>query len=266
MINRRWTVALGLFLGAAAIAGPAWAQGPTRGPSGGAGPMRGPGAGDTYRPPTAPPTVQGPVSLSGDYDEMVREANMTPAQKKNVTSIAGDEQKALAKFDQDHAKQLEDINKKIGDAQKKLDDLNSATYDANTARQAYQKTIDVLRKQVAQIADSKAKLSHTFKVRAMGLFTPQQKAIWVGYVLSRLMTNEFMSVGLTQEQQTGMRSICDQIGLTATKADVAEDQPLIDTAKQQVVTNVLNDDQRQKYAQILQDRQNAAAGIVPAPT
>lgn len=211
------------------------------------------------------PGPQGPVSLGNDYEEMVREANMTVAQKKTVDSIAAEDQKALTKFDQEHAKQLDDINKKLLDARRKQDDLNKLTIDANTARLAYQKQIDALQKQIDLIAAARARLSHSFKVRAMGLFTPAQKAKWVGFKLNRIMQDEFIAVSLSAEQQAKMQDICAQDGQTAIKADVSTDKELLDTAKQQVLTNILDDAQRQKYVQDLQDRQNKAAGIQPGP-
>ena len=185
---------------------------------------------------------------------------MTPAQQKSVSFIAADELKALAKFDQDHAKQAEDISKKLGEAQKKLDDLNKLTTDANASRQAYQKQIEALHKQSDLIAASKATLSHTFKARAMGLLTTPQRATWVAYKLNRMMMDEFMPIGLTAEQQTRVKDTCVQSGLAATKADVSADQELVDAVKQQIRSGICDAEQRMKYADVLKERQAKAAG------
>ena len=137
---------------------------------------------------------------------------------------------------------------------------------ANTARLAYQKQIEALRKQNVQIADQRGKLAHTFKLKAMGLFTPPQKARWVSYKLGRMMQDEFASVGLSQEQLAKVKELCELDAQTATKPDVPADKELLDKVKQQVNLTILTDEQRQKYADILQERQNKALGIQTVPS
>jgi hypothetical protein len=233
------------------------------------GPIPGPTPGTAPRPPSPnatpspsatarPAATPAPVVLTGEYLEMATEANMTATQQKALGSISRNEANALAKFDQDNAKHLDELNKRLADAQKRLDDLNKLTTDANTARQACQKQLDLIHKQIDLVSDNRARLSHTFKVQAMNLFTPDQKPVWVSYVLNKLMTAEFMPVGLSSDQQTRVKDFCNQAGLSATSADVSANKDLQDSVKQQVI-GILDDQQKLKYNQIVQEREAKAA-------
>jgi hypothetical protein len=245
-----WATRLGMLLVIAGTAGTALAQ---RGPGGGAGgerpsaPLpsggfRGPGAGN-QPPPGMSSTSRPATVLAGEYQEMNRIVTFTAVQQKSVGRIQENEEKALADYDKENAKKLEDLNKKLAD-------LSKLKGDANSARNAIQT-------QITLVGSLRDRRSHSFKVQAMGIFTPAQKATWVSTRLNQVMTTEFMPVSLSEEQQAKVKAICDEQGKTATNPDVMTNQALQDTIRQQVMVGILDQDQRTRYQQVLLDRQQA---------
>ena len=256
MHTRKWMLALTVTLTVAALACGAWAQAASPPPRRTAPPPEGIGRPtapppDGIRPVGPGPTTSQPavpLSFSGEYDEMVKLLNLSANQQKFVASVAKDEEKALATYDQEHKKQLEDLNKNLDAFNKRLADPNRFNADANNAR-------TIIQENIARVGALREKLARNFKVRATATFTPEQKTTWIGIKLYRIFVDETTPLGLSAEQSAAVKAICDREAKSATKVDVAGDTELQTTVRQQVIATVLNDEQRVRYAQIVAERQ-----------
>jgi len=256
MATNRLVSVVVLSLTVFALAGAAWAQPSPSGrptappPDGGRMPPDGRfGPGMTPPPgynPSSQPAV--PVTVSGEYEEISRLFKLTAAQQKGIENIIRDEQKALANFDKENKKGLDELNKNLDAMNKRLSDPNRFSLDANNARATLLHRIELL-------GAARDRIAHLFKARAAGVLTTEQRATWIGVKLNHVLSDELMPVGLSAEQQASVKAICEQSGKTATSADVEADQALMDSVRQQVSGSVLNDQQRTRYSEVLRERQ-----------
>ena len=256
MDTRKWIAWIGGVLVLAALTSETWAQGGrpdrrTAPPPEGIGRPTAPPP-DGIRPPgTGPGTTSQPavaLSFSGEYAEMVNELKLNANQQKFLGTVVKEEEKSLANFDRDNKKQLDDLNKSLDGFNKRLADPNRFNADANNARATVQAAI-------ARVVANREKLSRNFKVRAMGTFTPDQKATWIGLKLNRILSEELAPLSLSAEQQTAVRTLCDREAKSVTEPDVAANTTLQDSVRQQISAGVLTEEQRTRYAQILAERQ-----------
>jgi len=196
---------------------------------------------DPRRTPRRTPTPRQPetYSFSGEYQEMVTLLEFTKPQQKALYGIVQAQDKALARFDKQNEKKLSKLGEKLDQAKNDI------------ARKAIQRQIDL-------VATNRQRLLDSYRRRAMNLFSPKQKATWASHKLKQIMTEEFSSAGLTGEQNTKVKAICDQAGSTAKTADVQSDQTLLGTVKRTILTSVLDAEQRRRYAEAL--RQKASTG------
>jgi hypothetical protein len=249
-----WTVAartiLVLAAAGAAFATSAMAMGPA-------------GAGMGAGPKVAAPT---PITFSGEYAEIIREANMTAAQQKSLETVVRDEEKALAQHDRQNAKNLDDLNKKLAEVNKKISDLRAQAPDPNAMAPALKTQIDaqlknakVYQDQIDRLAASREGISRTYKGRAVSLLTPVQKTAWFTFVLNRRMTEEFLSVGLSAEQQGKVRAWCEQAAKSVKGQDPLSSKDTLDALITQIATQVLDATQRANYVQARREKEKAKA-------
>ena len=168
------------------------------------------------------------------YDTMVAELRLTTEQTGKIERILKDMDAALDKWDKANSLQLASLREDEVDSRKNGD------------------TATLLRtlNQFMVLAGQRRGLAEPFRKQIRGVLSTEQRAKWEGYLLSTKLVGRFQHVGLTDEQKTQVRTLCDgRGGAIADLRDRADREGVVRTESEvntEVIDSVLTEEQRVK--------------------
>lgn len=176
------------------------------------------------------------ATFSDEYQEMVDVAKFSPVQKESLRKLLQDYDKAVK--DNDAAK------------------LDAAKFQVNAKTDEERKTADAKMKTATAQRDT---IERILDVKAFEIMTPDQKALWTGYVLEKVFTDELSGLDpkLDDGQKVSLKAICQTSGTKSPSPDAANDTKLLDTVRKSISEKVLTEKQRTNYDAILDAKEKA---------
>jgi len=146
----------------------------------------------------AAPAAAAPAKppIDGDLADMVRECKLTDEQVAKLAEAGTRLQTQLAEWRKTNADKIARLNKAIEAAQ-------SAKDEAALAK---------VRSESMLIFQEQMNLTMKGLKGMMDILTPEQRSLWWGFVTFRELMAGMASVGLTTEQVTKIREICNAAG------------------------------------------------------
>jgi hypothetical protein len=213
-----------------------------------------PAAPKTEAPAAPAPAAPAKPALDGDLAILVRECKLTDEQVTKLAEAAAVIATQLADWQKANADKLAALQKEFQAAQASKDEaaLSKARTDA----------IPVFQERISIIVKGQKGM--------MDILTPEQRAIWLGFITFRQLMIPMVQIDLTAEQLGKIREICNTAGkdFDAVKeqgeAGAAALLKVRNAMLSNVRDNVLTDAQRAKWPQQLNENPPAPpAGAAP---
>lgn len=180
--------------------------------------------------PTPTPTpTPAPTAFNDEFAAMVKECQFTAPQQDKLHKIQDGMDKDLKKFDDASKKKLDELQQKMTDAN---DPKDKARFGD----------------QIKQIGAQRDAEIGKYRSQAYGLMTADQKVAWSTYKLTQIMTDEFRTLALTEQQAGQLKDICAAAG-----KKVAPDKLGDPSALKQVedeIVKVLTDAQKSSWTDL----------------
>ena len=169
-----------------------------------------------------------------NYATMAAELRLTDEQVVKIERILKDMDAALAKWDKTNRLQIASLRQDEADCRKSGD------------------TATLLRalNRLMVLSAERRGLAEPYRKLIRGVLDTEQRAKWEGYLLDVKLVDRFRRLGLTDDQKTQIRTLCDDRGGTIADMRDRDDRKGVARAESEVNTkiidSVLTEDQRVK--------------------
>lgn len=143
--------------------------------------------------PNADPKAEAKAAIEAEMAIMVRECKLTEEQQKKFMEAVTAAQATMADWEKANADKLAAFKKAQAAAVEAKDEA------------AFKKAIDDAR---PMLEENRA-LGMKQEATIMGVLTPEQQNTWRGFMLCQQISGQLRRIGLTDEQVTKLRPLCD---------------------------------------------------------